>query len=410
MKNFQILHKDGQARGGELVTPHGVIETPNFNPVGTLGSVKALGPRELTEIGVQIVLANTYHLMLRPGLKLIESFGGLHKFMGWDKPIMTDSGGFQVFSLGIALEHGNSKVLKTIDSVTMDNWKSRPRLNKITEEGVVFQSHLDGSKQILTPEKSIEIQQKLGADLIVAFDDHESLKHTKDEMLKSLELTEKWGLRSLKEYKKRTGANVIHLEGGYVSTPPLLYGVVHGGTNKIFRKKSARFTDEYFDAIAIGGIYGDKKTLVRIIEWVVSSVSGDKPRHLLGIGEVEDLFNGVERGIDFFDCVAPTRRARFGSLYISPKTGGKRENNFSLNIGQSKYFSDKKPICTECNCLSCLNFSRAYLRHLYKVGEILYHQLATYHNVYFITNLVKEMRKGITNKRFNKLKSHWLPD
>lgn len=402
MKQFQILYKDGNARAGELVTPHGVIETPNFNPVGTQASVKALGPRELTEIGVQIVLANTYHLMLRPGVRLIESFGGLHKFMNWDKPIMTDSGGFQVFSLGIALEHGNSKVLKAIDSVTMDNWKSRPRLNKITEEGVVFQSHLDGSKQILTPEKSIEIQQKLGADLIVAFDDHESLKHTKDEMLHSLELTEKWGLRSLKEYKR--------FDNGQ-----LLYGVVHGGINKDLRIKSARFTDEYFDAIAIGGIYGDKKTLVKIIEWVVASVSGDKPRHLLGIGEVEDLFNGVEKGIDFFDCVAPTRRARNGSLYVSPTSGhysNKSQyqgHHFTINIKSSKFTKDKNPLDPNCGCYACKNFSRAYLRHLYTADEILYHQLASYHNVYFITSLVKEIRKAIMEKRFNKLKSHWLP-
>lgn len=201
----------------------------------------------------------------------------------------------------------------------------KPRLNQITEEGVVFQSHLDGSKHILTPEKSIEIQAKLGADLIVAFDDHESSKHTKTKMLESVELTERWGLRSLEEYKqslranalKRIGANVNHLEGRNVATR-LLYGVVHGGTHKDLRVRSASFTDDNFDAIAIGGIYGDKKTLCQIIEWVVGEVSEDKPKHLLGIGEVEDLFNGVERGVDFFDCVAPMRRARFGSIYISP--------------------------------------------------------------------------------------------
>lgn len=367
MVKFKVLHKDGKARVGRLETTHGIIETPNFNPVGTQATVKALGPRELSEIGIQIVLANTYHLMLRPGADLIEKMGGLHKFMNWDKPIMTDSGGFQVFSLGVALEHAQ-----------------QPRLNKITEEGVTFQSHLDGSKHILTPEKSIEIQKKLGADLIVAFDDHESLKHTKAEMLKSLELTEKWGLRSKKAHKSNQ----------------LLYGVIHGGIHKDLRIRSARFTDKHFDAIAIGGIYGDKKTLSEILEWVVPEVSEEKPRHLLGIGEVSDIFNGIERGIDFFDCVAPTRRARNGSLYIYP--------NSVVNISQSRYISDKKPIDPKCNCSTCRNFTRSYLRHLYMAGEILYHQLATYHNVYFITNMVKDIREAIKEGRFNRLKEEYL--
>lgn len=394
MIKFKVLYKDGKARVGQLTTPHGIIETPNFNPVGTQATVKALGPRELSEIGVQIVLANTYHLMLRPGADLIEKMGGLHKFMNWDKPIMTDSGGFQVFSLGVALEHGGAKVLGK-----QQDFEIKPRLNKITEEGVVFQSHLDGSKHILTPEKSIEIQNKLGADLIVAFDDHESSKHSKAEMQKSLELTEKWGLRSLKEFRKRIGAKPIHPPGGLVSTP-LLYGVIHGGTHKDLRIKSAKFTDEYFDAIAIGGIYGDKKTLSQILDWVIPEVSESKPRHLLGIGEIEDLFNGIERGIDFFDCVAPTRRARNGSLYMYP--------NLLVNISQSKYKQDKKPIDPKCLCLTCNNFTRAYLRHLYMAGEILYHQLATYHNIFFITKLVEDIREAIKMGNFGNLKEEYL--
>ncbi len=395
MVRFKILHKDGKARVGKLVTPHGVIDTPNFIPVGTQATVKALGPRELSEIGAQIVLANTYHLMLRPGADLIEKFGGLHRFMGWDKPIMTDSGGFQVFSLGIALEHGNAKVLKEDNGQLDENFKKRPRLNKITDEGVTFQSHLDGSKHILTPEKSIKIQRQLGVDLIVAFDDHESVKHSKAEMLESIKLTENWGLRSLKEFKKGDGGQIM-------------YGVVHGGTHKDLRIKSARFTDDNFEAIAIGGIYGDKQTLCKIVEWVVGEVSEKKPKHLLGIGEVEDLFNGVESGMDFFDCVAPMRRARFGSLYISPKTGGRRENNFVLNIRQSKFITDKKPIDLACDCYTCRNFSRAYLRHLYMADEILYHQLATYHNVYFMIKLMEKMRKAISDGVFKKLKKEYL--
>lgn len=396
MKNFKVLHKDGKARVGRLTTPHGVIETPNFNPVGTQGAVKGLGPRELKEIGVQMVLANTYHLMLRPGADLIEKFGGLHKFMNWDKPIMTDSGGFQVFSLGVALEHGNSKVVGRKDQ----NEEIKPRLNKITEDGVIFQSHIDGSKHILNPEKSIEIQQKLGADLIVAFDDHESSKHTKTEMLKSLELTEKWAIRSKAAYDKISNDRGQNCQ--------LLYGVVHGGTHKDLRVRSAQFTNENFDAIAIGGIYGDKQTLGRIIEWVLGEVSENKPRHLLGIGEVEDLFNGIKRGIDFFDCVAPTRRARFGSLYISPKNGGNSRNAFTINIRQSKFLSDKKPLDPDCDCYTCQNFSRSYLRHLYTSGEILYHQLATYHNVYFITSLVRQIRGIIKVGQFDGFKDKWL--
>ena len=389
MKNFKILHKDCYARVGRLITPHGVIETPNFNPVGTQATVKALSPKDLKEIGVQIVLANTYHLMLRPGADLIEKLGGLHKFMGWDRPIMTDSGGFQVFSLGVALEHGGVKVLGK-----QQDFEVKPRLNKITEEGVTFQSHIDGSKHILTPEKSIQIQRQLGADLIVVFDDHESSKHTHGEMLKSIELTERWALRSLKEYNKRKGVNLNHPEGGRI------YGVVHGGTHKDLRVRSAKFTDRNFDAIAIGGIYGSRQKLCQILDWVRPQISEDKPKHLLGIGEVEDLFNGIERGIDFFDCVAPTRRARNGSLYVYP--------NKILNLRQSRFIADKKPIDPKCGCYTCKNFSRAYLRHLYMAGEILFHQLTTYHNIYFITNLVKTIRESIKENRFNKLKGAYF--
>ncbi len=409
MVNFKILQKDGKARIGKLTTPHGVIDTPNFIPVGTQGTVKALGPLHLKEIGVQIVLANTYHLMLRPGAELIQKLGGLHKFMGWNGPIMTDSGGFQVFSLGVALEYGDSKVLNKVQSVKLKVQKEekKPRLNQITDEGVTFQSHLDGSKHILTPEKSIDIQHKLGVDLIVAFDDHESSKHSKEEMLESIELTERWELRSLKQCKKREGAKLIHLEGGNVAAP-LLYGVVHGGTYKELRIRSARFTDENFDAIAIGGIYGDKRKLCKILDWVIPEVSEAKPKHLLGIGEVEDLFNGTSRGVDFFDCVAPMRRARFGSLYILPETGGKPSNSFTLNIRQSKFTSDKKPVDLFCKCYSCRSFSRAYLRHLYMAGEILYHQLATYHNVYFVINLMKKIREAIKEGRLKELRKSYL--
>lgn len=404
MNRLKILHKNGKARVGELKTVHGVIETPNFIPVGTQGTVKALGPRNLKELGAQVVLANTYHLMLRPGENLIAKLGGLHKFMNWDKPIMTDSGGFQVFSLGVALEHGVGKLLR--EQTEDDSGSKKPRLNKITEEGVIFQSHLDGSAQKLTSERSIDIQLKLGADLIVAFDDLESPLYSYEETLKSLELTERWELRSL-------GANLIHLEGG-PDRAPLLYGVTHGGIYEDLRIRSAKFVDKYFEGIALGGAHKDRKTLYQVVDWTVDNVSSDKPRHLLGIGEVEDLFECVERGIDLFDCAAPTRRARNGSLYVSPASAvyknyyNYKNYNYSLNIRSPRFRSDPKPIDPSCSCYTCQNFSRAYLRHLYMAGEILYHELASYHNLYFIINLVSQIRESIKKGNFSELKKQWL--
>lgn len=392
MKNFRVLQKHGKARVGELTTPHGIIETPNFVPVGTKATVKAISPKDLKEIGAQVVLANTYHLMLRPGADLVEKMGGLHKFMSWDKPIMTDSGGFQVFSLGVGLESGESKVWRNGPKLQSENKKEvRPRLNKITEKGVTFQSHLDGSRYFLGPEESIKIQHQLGADLIVAFDDHESIKMSREEVIKSLELTEKWGIRSLEALKKS-------------KSNQLMYGVVHGGLYKDLRIRSAKFTDKYFEAIAIGGIYGQRRDLHQIIEWVIATVSDRKVRHLLGIGEVEDLFNAVERGVDLFDCVAPTRRARNGSIYISPLSGGKPDNHFTLNLSSAKFKQDKKSLDPGCLCYTCQNFTRSYLRHLYLSEEILYHQLATIHNVFFILNLMKKIREAIKNNDLKRLR------
>lgn len=408
MSNFKILHKDGKARAGRLQTVHGVIETPNFIPVGTQGTVKALSPKDLKETGVQVVLANTYHLMLRPGEDLIKSLGGLHKFMGWDGPIMTDSGGFQVFSLGVAMEHGVGKLLREID-----NGGVKPRMNKITEDGVIFQSHIDGSKHTLTAEKSLLIQLKLGADLIVAFDDLESPKYSYEETLSSLERTNRWEFRSLVEYKDGRVASLPHLPGEK-RLSPLLYGVTHGGIFKDLRVRSARFVDKYFDGIALGGAHKDRKTLYKVVEWTVANVSNEKPRHLLGIGEVEDLFNGIERGVDLFDSAAPTRRARNGSLYVGPKSkiyadvGKLRLQNYTLNIRKSQFAKDPNPIDPTCNCYSCQNFTRAYLRHLFMANELLYYQLATYHNLYFISDLVRKMREAIRVGNFEKLRREWL--
>lgn len=393
MSSFKILHKSGKARVGKLTTAHGVIETPNFIPVGTQGTVKALSPKDLKEIGVQAVLANTYHLMLRPGADVIAKFGGLHQFMSWNRPIMTDSGGFQVFSLGIALEHGVGKLLHEEDT------KIKPRLNNITEEGVEFQSHLDGSKHILTPEKSMQIQVNLGSDLMVAFDDLESPKYSYEETLKSLDLSERWERRCKHFYDK-----LVPIGTKMSQHKPLLYGVTHGGIFKDLRIRSAKFVDEHFDGIALGGAHKHRKNLYQVVEWTVDNVSEEKVRHLLGIGEVEDLFNCIERGVDLFDCAAPTRRARHGSLYVSSY----HTKQFTINIRESRFSKDPSPIDPNCDCYTCQNFSRAYLRHLYLAGEILYHHLATYHNVYFIENLMRQIREAIKGDRFKKLKKEWL--
>ncbi len=399
MNSFKVLQKDGKARVGKLITSHGVIDTPNFIPVGTQATVKSLTTKDLSEIGHQIILANTYHLMLRPGEKLIKKLGGLHGFMSWDKPIMTDSGGFQVFSLGVALEHGNSKVLKE-GGTEEGNGKTRPRLNRITEEGVTFQSHLDGSKHFLGPENSIKIQQDLGADLIVAFDDHESAKQTYVQVKESLELTKHWGLRSLKVFKNHG--------------KQLMYGVIHGSTYEDLRINSAKFTDANFEAVSIGGIYGSREQLKNILGWCLPHTAQDKPRHLLGIGEVVNLFDGIGAGMDLFDCVAPTRRARNGSLYVSPKSKvypnikDYQKRSYCLNIRMAKYKKDPKPIDPTCACYTCLNFSRAYLHHLYSSRELTYHTLATYHNLYFINNLVKQIREAVGNKQFEKFKKAWI--
>ena len=396
---FKILQKDGKARLGKLETVHGVIETPNFVPVGTKATVKALSSPDLKEIGVQVVMTNTYHLMLRPGATLIEKMGGLHQFMSWDQPVMADSGGFQVFSLGVGLSSGESKVFKG----GLENFKpqQRPKMVKVSGEGVTFYSHLDGSKYFLGPEESIKIQMQLGADLMVAFDDHESIIQSKTEMLQSLELTERWGLRSKAAYDKKS-------KKLGQKNKQLLYGVVHGGLHQDLRVRSAKFTDQYFEAIAIGGIYGERKNLYQIIDWVCSHVSAEKVRHLLGIGEVVDLFNGVEKGVDLFDCVAPTRRARNGSIYTLPVNGGTANNHFSFNIRSAKYRDDKKPLDPGCLCYSCQNFSKAYIAHLYRSDELLYHFLATYHNIYFISDLMRKIRENIKNNQFSKLKKEWL--
>lgn len=345
--------KQTGARLGKLYTPHGVIDTPTFMPVGTQATVKAMSPDELKQIGAQIILSNTYHLYIRPGHKLVEKAGGLHGFMNWDRPILTDSGGFQVFSLN--------------------------ELRKITEEGVEFKSHLDGSKHLFTPEKVMEIENSLGADIMMAFDECTPYPCEKDYAKKSMERTVRW-LKRCKEAHKNTEKQA-------------LFGIVQGSTYKDLRIESARRTVEIdLPGYAIGGLsVGEPKEIMEeVLDYTVPELPKDKPRYLMGVGSADYLIEGSIRGIDMFDCVLPTRIARNGTVMTSK---GK------LVVRNAEYSEDFSPLDDECDCYTCKNFSRAYIRHLIKTKEILGGRLATIHNLRFLQNLMANIRKAIAEDR-----------
>lgn len=440
-----------------LKTLHGEIETPVYMPVGTQGTVKALTPDDLKTLGAQIILGNTYHLNLRPTSELIKKMGGLHEFMGWDGPILTDSGGFQAFSLGAMIEHGVKKIQnseskiqngkskfqnltemvigkvhksgkvyntkkKTISRhITVEVIKPVSKgLVKITEDGVEFKSHLDGAVHMLTPERSIEIQLNIGADIILVLDELISPLHSKSYVAQSLERTHRWELRSLKYYKSAVKKNR--------EKRGMIFGILQGVDDKTIRQQEASWiAKQDFDGVSIGGSFGTSplwseseekdiddtnwastKSIEKTMGWVTPLLPDSWPRHALGIGEVVDLFLCIEKGVDMFDCVSPTRRARNGSLYISPKNGGKVRNKFVMNIGNAEFALDLKPIDPGCECYTCQNFSRGYLRHLFMARELLYFRLASIHNLYFVINLVKRIRESIINKQFKKLKKSWL--
>ena len=391
---FEIIKKDKKtkARAGVISTPHGDIETPIFVPVGTQATVKSLDPKQIHDLGAQIVLANTYHLHLRPGEDIIKKFGGLSKFMSWNGPTLTHSGGFQVFSLGVGKEGGGVKFLREDAKQNNEPENARPRLNKITEEGVTFQSHIDGSTQYLSPETSIKIQEKIGADLIVSFDDLESPNYDYAKTKESLEMTYRWELRSKKAHKRKD---------------QLLYGVTHGGQFKDLRTESAKFVDEHFDAIALGGAHLSKANLYEVIDWTTDVVDEKKPRHLLGIGEVDDLFEGVERGIDTFDCVIPTRIGRTGFFFIGLPLGNMK-NRFRTDIDKPQYAKDQKPLDPNCKCYTCQNFTRGYIHHLFRCRELLAYNLLSLHNVYFLVNLTRQIRQSILDDKFQEMKKEWL--
>ncbi len=395
--NFSILAADGAARCGTLATSHGPINTPAFTPVGTKAAVKTLDPVDLRQLGAEAVLANTYHLYLRPGEKTIKKLGGLHGFMGWDGPVITDSGGFQIFSLGFGLEHGVGKISGIFpDEDGRPPAASQEKLMTVTDAGVRFRSHLDGSQHELTPESSIQIQQDLGADLIFAFDECTSPLHDYDYTSAALQRTHRWAERCLAAWTNRKRQ--------------ALFGIVQGGAFEDLRLQSARFIDQRdFSGVAIGGSLGKTKAdMHRILEWVTPLLDPAKPRHLLGIGEIEDFFEGVARGIDTFDCVAPTRMARNGTVYLSPANGGTRRNKFRLSISAAKYANDPAPLDPGCDCVTCASYSRAYIRHLFNTSETLGHRLATIHNLRFIVRLTGSMRAAIQERRLARLASEWL--
>jgi queuine tRNA-ribosyltransferase len=374
MLEFTLLKKDtsglSHARRGRLKLNHGTIETPIFMPVGTYGSVKAMAPNELKEVGSQIILGNTFHLWLRPGTDVMDKFGGLHGFMGWDKPILTDSGGFQVFSLGA--------------------------MRKITEEGVKFASPIDGSRLFLSPEISMQIQRSLNSDIVMQFDECtpyeiDGRPATAEEAAKSMRMSLRWAQRSMNEFNK--GEN-----------PNALFGIVQGGMYERLRDESLAGLEEIdFPGLAIGGLsVGEpKEDMMRVLQHVGPRLPENKPHYLMGVGTPEDLVEGVANGVDMFDCVMPTRNARNGWLFT--RFG-------DLKIKNARYKDDQSPLDESCSCYCCKNFSRAYLHHLHRSKEILGARLNTIHNLHYYLNLMQEIRDAIDADRFNDFRVQFNAD
>jgi queuine tRNA-ribosyltransferase len=408
--SFDIQKRKGRARAGLLKTPHGEIQTPAFVTVGTKATVKALTPEQVASVGAQVVLANTYHLYLEPGDEIVRDGGGLGAFMNWHGPTMTDSGGFQVFSLGAG--KGVGKVAKTHElekskkdgketgeiSETADAVSPHEKLAKIDEEGVSFTSIIDGSLHRFTPERSMEIQHNIGADMFFAFDECTSPYAPYEYQKEAMDRTHRWAQRSLDYHK-------AHVKKDAQGNPTqALFGIVQGGRHEDLRKESAKvIADMDFDGFGIGGSF-DKEDMYTVVGWVNDILPEGKPRHLLGIGEPADLFGGVENGADLFDCVAPTRIARNGSLYTA--TG-------RINIQNAKYRTDFGSIATgidgkKCTCSTCSHYTAAYLSHLFRAEEMLAATLATIHNLHFIINLVKKIRESLLNDTFDTFKTAFL--
>ena len=350
---FDLIITDNVARRGRLTFDRGTVETPAFMPVGTYGTVKAMTPEELTDLGAQIILGNTFHLMLRPGTDIIKQHGDLHDFMHWQGPILTDSGGFQVFSLA--------------------------KMRKITEQGVVFQSPVDGATIELTPERSMQVQRDLGSDIVMIFDECTPYRASREETESSMQLSMRWAERSKQAHQGNTSA---------------LFGIVQGGMYPEFREQSALgLTAIGFDGYAIGGLSVGEPENERnqILDCTVPYLPQQQPRYLMGVGKPEDIVEAVRRGVDMFDCVIPTRNARTGFLYTRQGI---------LRIRNSRYQDDTRPVDEHCNCYTCSNYSRSYLRHLDKCGEILGSRLNTLHNLYYYQDLMRDIRAAIEARRF----------
>ncbi|MGR9053243.1 MAG: tRNA guanosine(34) transglycosylase Tgt [Gammaproteobacteria bacterium] len=351
---FELINTDGQARRGRLTFARGTVETPVFMPVGTYGSVKAMTPEELDDIGAQIILGNTFHLMLRPGMEVMNAHGGLHEFMHWQKPILTDSGGFQVFSLGA--------------------------LRKITESGVTFKSPVNGSSIFMGPEESMQVQRHLGSDIVMIFDECTPYPASPVEAAESMRLSLRWAERS---------------KAAHADNPAALFGIVQGGMYEDLRRESiAGLTDIGFDGYAIGGLsVGEpKEEMMAMLDVVQPMMPKDKPRYLMGVGTPEDLVEAVRRGIDMFDCVMPTRNARNGHLFTRAGV---------VRIRNSRYQFDTGPLDDQCGCYTCRHYSRSYLRHLDKCGEMLGSRLNTHHNLYYYLELMRELREAIEQGRLD---------
>lgn len=361
---YMLEVKDGNARAGVIETPHGKIETPVFMPVGTQATVKAMTKEELEEINSQIILGNTYHLYLNPGDDLVDDFGGLHKFMRWDRPILTDSGGFQVFSLG--------------------------SLRRIKEEGVHFRSHLDGSKHFLSPEKSISIQNNLGSDIMMVLDECPPGMSSREYLIPSIERTTRWAKRCIDANKNKDRQG--------------LFAIVQGGIYEDLRDKSfeelSRY-DEDFAGYALGGLaVGEpREDMYRILEYITPKLPENKPRYLMGVGEPLDMLEAVESGIDMMDCVQPTRIGRHGTVFT--KYG-------RLVIKNKVYELDDRPLDEGCDCYACRNYTRGYIRHLFKAKEILGQRLAAYHNLHFLIKLMNDSREAIKEGRFKEFKDEFI--
>lgn len=394
---FHVLKKldNTLARTGIIKTPHGEIQTPAFIVAGTKATVKTLTVDQVKQLGGQSILVNAYHLMLRPGSELIHKAGGIHRFMNFDGPIFSDSGGFQVFSLGMAYKKGIDATSHSVKGDASQAVNSKSQLTKVTDDGVYFRSHLDGSKMFITPEISMRQQHLIGTDIHMCFDELTSPLADKKYIKLAMDRTQAWAERCLIE-------NDIINQEHVIANEPLqaLYGVVQGGREEVLRRESAGFLGTRdFDGYGIGGVF-EPDEIPTTVRWVNETLPDNKPRHLLGMGaQPADLFLGVEYGIDTFDCVAPTRQARNGALFTS---------DGRINILNNKFSDDFNPIDEDCDCYACKNFTRAYVHHLFRCKEVLGLSLATIHNERFVVRTVDEIRLSIQNDNFFEHKNYFL--